>query len=775
VSDKKESSKPVMLLFILAGILLTAVTMAVLSVPSLCRIPALRVFAIIAPLLGWGSVLIYYMVGISGPIKRISDSQLSVIRQKLENFSSVLSDFASGNLMAYIERPSDKKDLSVTGELGRLHFRHNQILSLMNESIEEFNSITATPSQRVCFTGNNSYQEGQVAADQIGRLMDGEGKMVVFLPMFSQANHALRAKGCINQIHEKFPRIEIVSILENPTRDTSIVLTKKVISEYPDLKLIYITDGFSPLTACETLHDLKRTGQTGIVCFDVLEENIAMLKENLIWCLLEQNAFGQTYNSLIHLYNALEGGWRPVSRKLYMPTLVVTRDNYREYWDENKNLRLLTGKEKAMLVEPLPKRSGKNYRLGLILPNDQNFFIALRTGGEAAAEQLKPLGVSVEIISTFSDWTQFGTIVVTKPVVERMEQAGYDGYATAVFDRRLVGMINDSVTKGLKVTTYNSEPLNFREMILNVSDNIDQLTRNSQDLAAAAEESSRANTQISRAVNNMETGIKRQDEQVSATESNLETLTDSITRINESIERYTQSVEKITAEARLGVQSINKSGEAAEHLKKSMSGINGSLTELNEKLNRINSIIATIESFASNTNVLAINASIQAARAGEAGKSFAVVAGEVRKLAEQSTSATESIRIIIDDILGSMRHVVDSSATGQETVTVNLDRATDARESFQRISGFLMDSSGEIQGINIAMQEINRTADLVRDTMRLVDGLNKGNTASMQEISVSIQELADQGGELSKTATLLLDMARSQDILFAQLTLDDSK
>lgn len=750
---------PLIPVFYTLGIIASATLLLLALYTRFGEQAGIRAAAAIVPIVSMG---LFILAGRQTVSKLGQVDRMDLIRRKLEGFTAVLSDFAAGNMTARYQEEETETSES-----------RDPIIQLINSSIMEFNSITETPSRRLCFSGSNSYQEGQTAAEEIGRVLNGKGKVTVFLPSFSQTNHALRAKGCVNHLKEKFPRIQVADIMENPTRDTSPENVRKAIAAQPDLDLIFITDGWSPYTACETLLKMNRSDKTGLICFDAMDYNVEMLKKGVIRSILEQNAFGQTYNSMVHLYNALEGGWKPVTHKLYMPTLIITRENYREFWDDTRNRRILTGQEEAMLAEPVPNRSGSRYRLGMILPNEENFFAFLRVGADAVTEKLRPFGVEIEIVNTFTDWTELGSVKVTKPHVERMERAGYNGYAVAVVDRKMVEVINNSVSKGLTVTTYNSEPLNFREMIENVSENIEKLTDNSQNLAAAAEESSRANIQISRSVSTMETGIEKQQNQVTDTEANLIQLTASIQNINDSLDRYTQSIEKITAEAQQGVSAINQSGEAADQLKRAMGSINTALIDLDEKLNNISSIVTTIENFASSTNVLAINASIQAARAGEAGKSFAVVAGEVRKLAEQSTRATEDIRLIIDDVLGSMKSVVHSSDSGQKTVEVNLSRATDARQSFGQISRLLEDSGGEIQGINNAMQEISRASELVRETMGVVDQLNRTNVSSMQEIVQSIQELATQGEELSRTATLLMEMARSQDILFAQLTLSE--
>ncbi|MBN1797686.1 MAG: substrate-binding domain-containing protein [Spirochaetales bacterium] len=711
--------------------------------------------------LSWLAVLYYYKKYFTH-----TEDKAPLMEQKLEEIATALSEFGAGNLA-----------VSVAPFLKRQYSTENKVQAeLISNILSEINSITAVPSKRLCFTGNNSYQEGQIVGKHIAQALDGTGQILIIITMFTQVNHVLRCKGCVNFLKDHFPNIKVLGIVEGQgIRSVVKELIPGLLEQYPTVDLIYMTDGFTPFAACQVLEKVQQKYKARIVTHDIHDENIANLKKGLITIIIGQNAVAQTYNSLVHLYNKIEADWKPVSRKLNLTPVVCTLENYREYWDESKQARKLTDHEYSEFAVPVERKSNKPLKLGLIIPDDYNVFALNKQGGEDAARKLAFKNVKVDIVKAFKGYDIFGQVEVIAPAIQKMVKEGYHGIATCVFDPRIVPEINKAVDAGVPVTTYIAEPLNLRELILNIADNIDILTNESQDLATAADESDRANTQITSAITKIQSGIESQEDKVTATNLTLEELNQSIGNINDVIKRFTDSILNITQESQQGMGAITKSNQSAETLQQSITRINESITNLNERFAKISTIIKTIEDFADNTNVLAINASIQAATAGEAGKGFAVVAQEVRELAGQSAAAVENIRQIINEILKSMQYVVKESKNNIGEVANNLERAYKAKDSFENISALLMNSKEEIQAIIQVMEKINDTSQIVKKTMGDVKSFNKDNVSSIQEITSSIKEIEVQGKELSRTAVALLDMAKNQDLLLAQLTLEEEK
>lgn len=759
-------NKESIFLYILSANLIVSITLVINLLFFKTDLPIVLIMGVLLTVLILFSIL-YYYTNIFKTFKLFKKNELSYLKKRMRLFSNTIADFGAGNMVA-----SNKYDyISHSGD-SFLHNFYEQIVTLLNNSVEEFNAITSEPSKRICFSGNNSYSEGQIAGSATGKYMDGRGEIAILLPMYSQTNHALRVKGFIHSIRNQFPYINIVTVIESTgQREEAYDFTLELLKKHPNVNLIYDTDGYSPKGVCDAIRKLNLEAKVGVVTYDLIADNVKDLNSGIIKILMGQNALGQSYNALINLYNKIENNWKPVSHKQIMNPLVITKDNLSDVWLNGK--RILSPSEKKEFSKIGERRSNNPIKLGFILPNDGEFFTTLHEGAILAQNELKSLGVDVEIINVFDTWDNFGSVSVVEKAIKELEKKGFTGFATPVYDRLVVDMINRRVKKGQHFTTYNSEPLNFRELMMTFSDNISHLTDHSEDLATAAEESSRANDQITTAVSHIKNSIQEQKDYVYTTDKQVGNLSNSLGSINNGFDSYSKSIQMITKESTVGMESVDGSSQSAVQLKSSMSEINTDLLTLSNQLKEISLIVHTIEDFTENTNVLAINAAIEAARAGEAGKSFSIVASEVRSLAERSSRATGNIKDLITAILENMNDVVTRSNSGLALVDNNLTQASAAKDSFDKIITELHAKESDMIHLQNSISEINNSSKAISNTMNKIEEMNQNNVLNIQEISHSIEEMNLQGHDLSHTATQLLEMAQNQDVLFAQINLED--
>jgi len=165
------------------------------------------------------------------------------------------------------------------------------------------------------------------------------------------------------------------------------------------------------------------------------------------------------------------------------------------------------------------------------------------------------------------------------------------------------------------------------------------------------------------------------------------------------------------------------------------------IQDLGVQSQKIGEIIQVIDDIAEQTNLLALNAAIEAARAGEHGKGFAVVADEVRKLAERSGKATKEIAELITNIQRGTKVAVDSMQVGTREVESGVELAQDAGQSLKEI----------VQGVNTAGEQVHKIMEIINEILTGSEEVSKAvnnvaaiteeNSAATEEMSASAEEV----------------------------------
>ena len=263
-----------------------------------------------------------------------------------------------------------------------------------------------------------------------------------------------------------------------------------------------------------------------------------------------------------------------------------------------------------------------------------------------------------------------------------------------------------------------------------------QLGSASQQMSSSSGETGRAVGEIARAVGGVAEGAERQLRMVEAAKaSTLETAAaaDEARRVSED-----------------GVAAARKAYDAMEAVRLSSTEVSGAIRRLASTSQEIGGIVATITGIAGQTNLLALNAAIEAARAGEQGRGFAVVADEVRKLADESHQAAASIVSLIDGIQGDTHRAVEIVEHGTRRSEEGVLVVEEAQEAFTRIGTTIADVRDRVEQIVDLMNEVAAVAQQSSDSTGEVSASTEQTSASTQEIASSAQELAASAEELER-------------------------
>ena len=315
---------------------------------------------------------------------------------------------------------------------------------------------------------------------------------------------------------------------------------------------------------------------------------------------------------------------------------------------------------------------------------------------------------------------------------------------------------------GLLTSSFNKMVAGVRSIIETVGETSHQVASSSQELSASADESTKASEYISTTIQELAVGSDQQVESVENSRTVIMGMTEFAERISSNAEKAAATADQTAMMSLEGTKAINKVSTQMKSINETVVSLSEAFKHLTERSNEIGNITEVITSIAEQTNLLALNAAIEAARAGEQGKGFAVVADEVRKLAEQSARSAEQITRLITIIQNDTKQTMNSviSATGE--VKEGLVVVHEAGGAFQKIENSITEVVTQINDvtnlvknltagaseIETAISGVKEVAETAAGGTQTVSAATQEQLASMEEIAAASQILAQNAEEL---------------------------
>jgi methyl-accepting chemotaxis protein len=321
------------------------------------------------------------------------------------------------------------------------------------------------------------------------------------------------------------------------------------------------------------------------------------------------------------------------------------------------------------------------------------------------------------------------------------------------------------------VDAYNAMRDRLSGVIGDVAGSARTVASASQQMALNSKEAGQAINEIAVAVGDVAIGAERQTRAVETVREAAEVAAGIARHSADRAQDATRAADDARSVAHEGAGSAQDAFAAMQTVRESSTEVTAAIRALAVRSGEIAGIVETISGIASQTNLLALNAAIEAARAGEQGRGFAVVADEVRKLAEGSQQAAQSIAVLIGHIQTETSRVVEVVEGGAERTETGAQTVGKTREAFTRIEAAVADITSRIEEIAGAAAEISDGTARIQTDVIEVAAVAEQSSASAQQVSAASEETSASTHEIANFAHDLAATAERLDQLVASFRL----
>ncbi|MGH4118732.1 methyl-accepting chemotaxis protein [Clostridium sp.] len=356
-------------------------------------------------------------------------------------------------------------------------------------------------------------------------------------------------------------------------------------------------------------------------------------------------------------------------------------------------------------------------------------------------------------------------------ITKNLKEVNDLSYAIAEGDLTQVIKIKSENEIGLMGNNLNKMTNNLREIVQKVTGSLEQVVATSEELTASSEQTQQSAEQVSHAIQEVAIGSGEQVAITNNTTKIAEDIFTSMEQISDNIQSVTHTSLETSMRAEKGNEVVSSAIEQMNNISDKVAVSTQVVSKLGEKSKEIGSIVSLITSIAGQTNLLALNAAIEAARAGEQGRGFAVVADEVRKLAEQSASAAGNISSLINEIQKEIVNAVKAMDNGTIAVESGISMVGQAGKSFSEILEDINSIASQMQDVSAVTEEISAGTHNMIESIGNVAKISTESTANAENVVAASQEQTALMKEVANAAENLTEMAMELQALMSNFRL----
>ena len=307
---------------------------------------------------------------------------------------------------------------------------------------------------------------------------------------------------------------------------------------------------------------------------------------------------------------------------------------------------------------------------------------------------------------------------------------------------------------------------NLHKLMGTFHDGSNQLAAASEELTATSEQASHDAEQVALAVEQTAESVAQQRDAVARSTEAMNQVAGSILHIQSNADQVAQNSRRASERADGGNQAVDGAVQQMENVAATVRQSADIVSKLGERSQEIGQIVDTITEISDQTNLLALNAAIEAARAGEAGRGFAVVADEVRKLAEASQQSAGRIASLIESIQADTADAVQSMQAGRTQVANGAKAVEGLKDNFREITELVDQTSAQMQEIAASIAGVSNDSGEVQGEIEQLDSISQHISTDMESIAASTEERRTSAKDIAEASSALATQAqRMQDAL----------
>jgi methyl-accepting chemotaxis protein len=394
--------------------------------------------------------------------------------------------------------------------------------------------------------------------------------------------------------------------------------------------------------------------------------------------------------------------------------------------------------------------------------------------GRVAAEQaaadeafnstmIKTLIINIVLLAIFSLAGLFAAKSIVGPLHNVTGRLGVMATGDLREDNSLEDLFHRSDEIGEMSRALHKLQTQVSNMMRQIVESSQQVATSSQQLTNSSEQSAEVSGQVADSIVNVAGACSEQFTEVENASSHIESLSQSMERFKATIEKAGQVVARAKSQADSGEKEVSGAVQQMELIEQSVSQSAQVIEELGNESDKIGAIVDAISQIAEQTNLLALNAAIEAARAGEHGRGFAVVADEVRKLAEQSSSSAGEIASLITSIQSKARNAVSVMHDGVTQVQNGVGAVNGAGTSFKDIAEMVQQVVDETDEMERTVAGLASNAVTISEAINKISEMSRNVAAEAETVSAATEEQTATMNEIAGASRQLTEMANSME------------